>query len=151
MIQNGFIAVVAALVLSFAAPVRADVWFGQSPSSPEAPRDVSEVTASPDRWRGQPLTVSGRITEVCTNRGCWAVFESGGEMLRIVARDHGFALPAEARGPAIAHGVLERKELSEDAVRHMVEEDGANERLLEEPVEYRLVADGVQISGRGAD
>lgn len=139
------------LVAAPAAPVLADTWFGQAPASAADPVDVAEVAAEPQRWVGESLLVSGRVTDVCTNRGCWAVFESNGQMLRILARDHGFAIPAEARGAAIAHGVIERRELAEDEVRHMVEDDGADEGLLDDPVEYRLIADGVRVAGYAAD
>jgi len=134
-----------------ATPLLAETWFGQAPPVAADPVDVSEVAAEPQRWVGESLLVSGRVTDVCTNRGCWAVFESNGQMLRIVARDHGFAIPAEARGAAVAHGVVERRELAEDEARHMVEDDGADEGLLDQPVEYRLIADGVRVAGYPAD
>jgi hypothetical protein len=142
-----------ALGLAFApvASVLAGSWFGQAPDSAGEPIDVAEIAADPERWSGESVLVAGRITDVCTNRGCWAVFESGGEMLRIVARDHGFAIPEDARGAAVAHGVVERRELSAEAARHMVEDDGADERLLEDPVEYRLVADGVSVVDAASD
>ncbi|WP_376692844.1 DUF4920 domain-containing protein [Wenzhouxiangella sp. EGI_FJ10409] len=134
---------VAALFLS-PVVVAAD-WFGQPPGAALEPIGIEEVLADPDQWLEKPVALSGRMTDVCTNKGCWAVFESGGEMLRIVARDHGFAIPEDARGPAVAHGVLERRELSPEAAEHMVEEDGADAALLDDPVEYRLVADGVRL------
>ncbi len=123
-------------------------WLGKAPAKAgEVTHDVAEIASAPERWLDQTVTVSGDITEVCTNRGCWAVFASGGEMLRIIARDHGFALPHDFRGPAIAYGVIKRHELSEDAARHMVEDDGADPKLLADPVEYRLIADGVRLLG----
>jgi hypothetical protein len=91
--------------------------------------------------------VSGRITDVCTNRGCWAVFEADGDMLRIKARDHCFAMPSEYRGPAVAHGVLERVEVSPEHARHLVEDDGADPAVLKQEYEYRLIADGVRLLG----
>ena len=133
----------AALFLSSA--LTAADWFGEPPGGEIETLGIETVLADPDQWLDQPLALSGRMTDVCTNKGCWAVFESGGAMLRIVARDHGFAIPEDARGPAVAHGVLERRELSPEAAEHMVEEDGADAALLDDPVEYRLVADGVSV------
>lgn len=126
-------------------PAAASDWFGSAPEKNVEPTDVAALMADPESRLDQQMTVSGRMTDVCTNRGCWAVFESGGEMLRIVARDHGFAIPAELRGPAIAHGVLERHEMSPESAEHMVTEDGADPALLDDPVAYRLVADGVKV------
>jgi hypothetical protein len=140
------IALVISLVgFGLSAAVAAD-WFGSAPEQFVEPVDVATVMADPESRLDQRLTVSGRMTDVCTNRGCWAVFENDGEMLRIVARDHGFAIPSDLRGEAVAHGVLERKALSREAAEHMVEDDGADPALLDDPVRYRLVADGVRVS-----
>jgi len=121
-------------------------WLGAAPQAPAEPIDVATLMSDPDARVDQQVTVAGRMTDVCTNRGCWAVFESNGEMLRIVARDHGFAIPADARGQAVAHGVLERHEISRKAAEHMIEADGADPATLEDPVSYRLVAEGVRLS-----
>lgn len=137
------VAIVISIALLAASPAVARDWFGE-PSKASSPRhDVAAVVAAAEKWEGQRLAVRGRITDVCTNRGCWAVLESDGEVLRIVARDHAFAIPEDARGPAVAHGVLERQELEPEKVEHMVDEDGADPELLADPVTYRLVADGV--------
>ena len=141
--KSATLIVIAALFLSSA--VAAADWFGQAPGEEIEALGIETVLTDPEQWLGKPVALSGRMTDVCTNKGCWAVFESGGEMLRIVARGHGFAIPEDARGPAVAHGVLERRELSREAAEHMVEEDGADAALLDDPAEYRLVADGVSV------
>ncbi|MDZ7789110.1 MAG: DUF4920 domain-containing protein [Xanthomonadales bacterium] len=133
------------VALALSSAVAAADWFGQAPGEEIEALEIETVLADPDQWLDQPVALSGRMTDVCTNKGCWAVFESGGAMLRIVARDHGFAIPEDARGPAVAHGVLERRELSREAAEHMVTEDGADAALLDDPVEYRLIADGVSV------
>ncbi|HSH26316.1 MAG TPA: DUF4920 domain-containing protein, partial [Wenzhouxiangella sp.] len=120
-------------------------WFGAAPEQAAEPVDVAALMADPESRRDQRLTVSGRMTDVCTKRGCWAVFEDDGAMLRIVVRDHGFAIPSDLRGPAIAHGVLEHHEMSPEAIEHLVEDDGADPALRDEPVTWRLVADGVRV------
>lgn len=132
------------LLACFQAAAAQD-WFGAAPAQEAEPVDVATVMAEPESRLDQRLTVSGRMTDVCTKRGCWAVFENDGVMLRIVARDHGFAIPSQLRGPAIAHGVLERHEMSPEAAEHLVADDGADPALLDEPVAWRLVADGVRV------
>ena len=146
MIQHAKRLALFATLAGFGLSAAASDWFGTAPEAAAEPIDVAAVMADPESRLDQRLTVSGRMTDVCTNRGCWAVFENDGEMLRIVARDHGFAIPAELRGPAIAHGVLERHEMSPQAAEHMVAEDGADPALLDDPVAYRLVADGVKVT-----
>lgn len=145
----GAIKVIAAFSLVLGMSVTAsetDSWYGESPDNEAAAVPVDIVMGSPDEWLDRALTVSGRITDVCTNRGCWAVFEAGGEILRIQARDHSFAMPAEYRGEGIAHGVLERVEVSAEHAHHMVDDDGADPALLETGHEYRLIADGVRLT-----
>ena len=43
----------------------------------------------------------------------------------------------------MVHGVLERKELTPEQVEHFTEDSGTG--LAAEPVEYRIVADGVRV------
>jgi len=136
----------AGLLLMSQALADSSEWFGVPGDATVAPMAVSAVINQVDALEGQALTVSGRITDVCTNRGCWAVFEDQGEMLRIKVRDHAFALPAEARGAAIAHGILERVEISPEHARHLVEADGADRGLLDQDHEYRLITDGVRLT-----
>ena len=134
----------ASLMLALSAWADDD-WYGQ-----EAPGEATAVTVAAlvgemEMHVNQPLMVTGRITDVCTNRGCWAVFEDNGKILRIMARDHSFAMPAELRGQAVAHGVLERVEISPEHARHLVEDDGADSSVLVQQYEYRLIADGVRL------
>jgi hypothetical protein len=134
--------------LALAASVSAESdWYGVTPEVEPTAMPVAALMAELEAHTDQPLAVSGRITDVCTNRGCWAVFEDNGEMLRIMARDHSFALPAEYRGQAVAHGVLTRVEISPEHARHLVEDDGADPAVLEQEYEYRLLTDGVRLLG----
>jgi hypothetical protein len=126
--------------------IAASDWFGNAPEQAYEALGVAELMADPDARVNQRLAVTGRVTDVCTNRGCWAVIEGGGAMLRIVARDHAFAMPSDLREDVLAHGVFERHEISPEAAEHMVEEDGADAALLADPVSYRLVADGVRVA-----
>lgn len=130
------------LLLSF-SPVVAEQWYGIAPADQAEAVAVDTLMADVTGWEDKSLLVSGRITDVCTHRGCWAVFEKNGAMLRVSALDHSFALPADARGEALAHGVLKRVEVSAEHARHLVEDDGADSEVLDQAYEYRLVAEGV--------
>lgn len=133
------------MAAAMSASAWADTWYGVAGEELAEPVPVSEVMSEPGRWLDQPVVVSGRITDVCTHQGCWAVFEADGHILRIKARDHSFAIPAETRGPAVAHGVFQRVELDPEHARHLVEDDGADPAVLEMEYEYRLDAVGVRI------
>lgn len=141
MIKN----LMALMVLVPAVSLADGEWFGVAGDEQGETVSVAELMADIHNRENREVMVSGRMTDVCTQRGCWAVFEDNGEILRIMVRDHAFALPAEARGPAVAHGVLEKVDISPDHARHLVEDDGADPALLEQEFEYRLIADGVRL------
>ncbi|MFP4209235.1 MAG: DUF4920 domain-containing protein [Wenzhouxiangella sp.] len=125
----------------------AQEWLGQTPESETAPVGVAAVLADTETLIDQPLTVSGRITNVCTGRGCWAVFEDNGEMLRIKVRDHNFAIPSDLRGQAVAHGILSKVEITPEYAQRMVDRYGADPIVLERLYEVQLIADGVRFLG----
>ncbi|MEE4637335.1 MAG: DUF4920 domain-containing protein [Wenzhouxiangella sp.] len=141
-----FGAAFSALLLSLPA-IAAEDWFGQAPEADAAPVSVAEVLADRDDLIDQPLTVAGRMTDVCTRRGCWAVFEDNGEMLRIKVRDHNFAIPSDLRGQAVAHGILSKVDISPAYAQRMVDEYGADPIVLEQLYELQLIADGVRFVG----
>lgn len=141
-----FFSAIAGLAMAGSVAASQD-WFGQSPESEVAPVGVAEVLADSDALMDQPLTITGRMTDVCTRRGCWAVFEDNGDMLRVKVRDHNFAIPSELRGPAVAHGVLSKVEISPAYAQRMVDEYGADPIVLERLYELQLIADGVRFLG----
>ncbi|QOC22522.1 DUF4920 domain-containing protein [Wenzhouxiangella sp. AB-CW3] len=112
----------------------AGTWYGETGDAAMETQSVAEVMADPDAWLDKPLMVSGRITDVCTHRGCWAVLEEDGHMLRIQTLDHAFEMPADARSMARAHGVLER-----------LEDDDGDSTADEPAYRYRLDASGIYI------
>lgn len=105
---------------------------------------VSAAVGQFDAHAGAPNLFSGRITQVCQARGCWMMLEEGGQAARVMFGDHAFFLPKDARGSAVVHGVLERKALTPDQVEHLQDDSNG---LAVEPVEYRIVADGVRVDG----
>jgi hypothetical protein len=70
------------------------------------------------------------------------VLESEGHSVRVMAKDHGFAVPADASGEAIAYGVLQVEPISEEHARHLVEDDGAEAPASEE---LRIVATAIRV------
>lgn len=106
---------------------------------------VSEAVAAFEEHAGEPRRFSGRITEVCQAKGCWMMLEDNGQAARVMFGDHAFYLPKDTRGSAVVHGVLERKELTPEQVEHLSSDSGKG--IAAQPVEYRIVADGVQVAG----
>jgi hypothetical protein len=103
---------------------------------------IDAAAADPAAHAGKPARFSGRITEVCQKKGCWVVLEQDGQSARVMAKDHGFAVPKDASGEAIAYGVLEVEPISEEHARHLVEDDGAKAPAERE---LRIVATAIEI------
>lgn len=110
------------------------------PATPAVP--VSEAVAAFDQHAGKPMRYSGRIAEVCQAEGCWLVLEDNGQTARVMFKDHAFLVPKDSSGRAQVAGVLSRKELTPEQVAHL-EEDGKG--LAVSPVEYRILAEGIEI------
>jgi hypothetical protein len=103
---------------------------------------LAAAAAKPADFAGVPTRYSGRITEVCQKQGCWVVLEQDGQSARVMAKDHGFAVPKDASGQAIAYGVLEAETITEEHARHLVEDDGAKAPAA---TELRIVATAIEI------
>jgi hypothetical protein len=91
---------------------------------------------------GEPMP-AGRITQVCQKQGCWVVLEQDGQSARVMAKDHGFAVPKDASGQAVAYGVLEIEPITEEHAKHLVEDDGAKAPAARE---LRIVATAIEIA-----
>lgn len=127
--------IIALSLSGLALSAVAGTWYGKEAEPGSEPVPVSEVMNDPEAWLDQSVMVSGRITDVCTHRGCWAVLEDDGQMLRIQTLDHAFAMPSDARSMARAHGVFER-----------LDNDGDADPESDEPeFSYRLDARGIYI------
>lgn len=110
------------------------------PQGPVVP--LASALADPVAHVGQPTVFSGRVVDVCQKKGCWVMLEDEGQGARVLLGDHDFYVPKDVRGKAQVHGVLSRVELSPDAQRHTAQETSG---AAVPPVEYRIVADGVQV------
>ena len=130
----------AALLAHAAAPASFGKPFADGTAVP-----VSQAIAAFGAHAGKAGRFSGRITEVCQAKGCWMMLEHEGQAARVMFGNDEFFLPKDASGSAVVHGVLARKQLTPEQVRHLA--DDAGKGLAVEPVEYRIVADGVRLLG----
>ena len=103
---------------------------------------IAVAAADPAAHAGQAAKFTGRITQVCQKKGCWVVLEQDGQSARVMAKDHGFAVPKDASGQAVAYGVLEAEPITEEHARHLVEDDGAQAPAEKE---LRIVATSIEI------
>lgn len=104
---------------------------------------IAVAAADPAAYTtGEPAKFSGRITQVCQKKGCWVVLEQDGASARVMAKDHGFEVPKDSTGPAVAYGILQEEPISEEHARHLVEDDGAAPPAAKE---LRIVATSISI------
>ena len=130
-------------LLTFAAAVQAGDARPYGKPLPEgASTPIAQAVARFDAHAGKSARFSGRIAEVCQAEGCWMMLEDNGQTARVMFKDHAFLIPKDSSGRAQVGGVLSRKELTPEQVAHL-EEDGKG--LKVSPVEYRILADGLEI------
>lgn len=70
--------------------------------------------------------VSGKIKEVCTNKGCWFAMElPNGSNMRVTFKDYGFFIPTNSQGfPITIEGVATLSETDVETLRHFAEDQG---------------------------
>ncbi|HEX5755638.1 MAG TPA: DUF4920 domain-containing protein [Arenimonas sp.] len=132
--------IAAALVLMLPFAASAAV-FGEALPEGEA-TSVATAVAHAEHMAGSPAKITGRITQVCQSKGCWVVLEENGETIRVMVKDHAFALPKDASGRAVAYGELKLEPISEAHAKHLKDDDGAGDVGERE---LRLVATAIEV------
>lgn len=124
----------------FAAPFAhgAEQVFGEPMPAGDAAALASAEVGDAD---AAPRKISGRIVEVCQNKGCWAMLEDEGRAARVMMKGHAFFLPKDASGPAIVFGRLQAKTLDAKTAQHLAEDAGKAEPAARE--ELRIDASSV--------
>lgn len=129
------------LLLFCATPAALAANYGEPMPEGEAVA-IATAASHPADYTGTPAKFSGRITQVCQKKGCWVVMEQDGQSARVMAKDHGFEVPKDASGPAVAYGVLQEEPITAEHARHLVEDDGAQAPAERE---LRIVATAIEI------
>ena len=94
--------------------------------------ELAAVLADPEAHAKAPVLIEGRLTDLCTKKGCWTVLADGAAAVRVRFHDYGFFLPQDALGArALVEGVAEVRTLSEREARHYAGEsrDGDPEAI----------------------
>lgn len=114
---------------------------------------IAEILAAPRDWDGKEVRVEGRVSAVCTKKGCWMdLSDSRGESLKIRVEDDVLVFPADAEGLlASAQGLVQVQELDRERYlgwqRHLASDRG-------ESFDESTLGDGpyllVEIAGSGA-
>jgi hypothetical protein len=102
----------------------------------------------------QEILVQGKISDVCSNKGCWMTVKDGKQEVRVEFKDYGFFVPWSASGkPVKMQGVLTEKTMSPEDQEHIASEakqgGGVGEPSKEPKKLLVFTASGVAIQGGG--
>lgn len=99
--------VMAAVTIGFAqqtdvAPAKTGTVYGKEvkKSGTIAPKDVEKQLETAEKFTGK---VEGKVTRVCTMKGCWLALENKGSDTPIIVRfkDYGFFVPQDIVGKTV--------------------------------------------------
>ena len=92
---------------------------------------LSEIMASPEKYKGKQVLLSGTIVEVCAKRGCWVDLSGDKEFqkIQVKVKDGEIVFPLSAKGNnALVEGIVEKLELTKkQSIKyqsHQAEEKG---------------------------
>lgn len=95
--------------------------------------------------------ISGKVVEVCQEKGCWMKLERGnGETLMVKFKDYGFFMPKDIQGrEVVLEGEAVVKEVSVKQQKHYAKDAGKSQEEIEKikapKKETQFVAKGVLV------
>jgi len=95
--------------------------------------------------------VSGKVVEVCQEKGCWMKIErANGEPLMVKFKDYGFFMPKNIVGKEVViEGTASVKETSVKQLRHYAQDAGKSkeeiEKIKKPKKDVQFVASGVLV------
>lgn len=115
---------------------------------------IETILSDPDAWAGREVRIAGRVSGVCTRKGCWMDLASAEDAtLRVKVDDDVIVFPQDAEGcEAVAEGEVEILDMDRDGyeawLRHVAQETGGefDPASVGEPP-YRVV----RLRGRGVE
>ncbi|MEM1126366.1 MAG: DUF4920 domain-containing protein [Bacteroidota bacterium] len=131
--------------------------YGTADVSAAESTPVRTIVGALEQYAGQPVTIEGKIYQVCQMKGCWFTMDGGdGQFVRInVPRDESgnyvYTFDKGISGrTAYVRGTLEAEEISVDELRHYAQDNGRSEAeiaaITEPRQELRLTAEGALVT-----
>lgn len=111
-------------------------------------KPATEVLGDPASFVDQTVIVEGKVTDVCQKAGCWMVITDDERTMRVLMKDHSFAVDKGGTGAHCrVEGQIMAKEVDPEEVAHF-ESESANtdqmpEKQAKDNIVYQLVATGV--------
>lgn len=112
------------------------------------PVNELEKNLKEDKYQGK---ISGKVTEVCQEKGCWMKLEkSNGEKVMVKFKDYGFFMPKDIVGKEVVlEGEAVVKEVSVKQQQHYAKDAGKKKneikKIKEPKKELQFVAAGVLV------
>lgn len=110
--------------------------------------NMEEQVQSAGKFNGK---ISGKVTEVCQEKGCWMKVDKGnGETVMVKFKDYGFFMPKDIVGKTVVlEGEAKVKEVSVKQQKHYAEDAGKSKdevkKIKEVKKEVQFVAAGVLV------
>ena len=119
-----------------------------APFSATTKVSAADLLANPAQFEGQTLQITGRVADVCSKAGCWMVISEGDKSIRVLMKDHSFAVDKQGAGSdCTVEGTIEAKAVDPATVQHFAEESRKPEVMPENGVKdgkiYQVQATGV--------
>ncbi len=133
-------------------PPAASVTRHGAPVKAGDPQPIATLLAAPDRYKDQPVLVSGTVRAACTRKGCWMELapslDKSTPGCRVTFKDYGFFVPTDSQGAqARVEGVAEVRTIPADEVAHLASEGATFKPAADGTArEVRIVATGVELS-----
>lgn len=122
--------------------------FGEKITQNDA-KSVAGITSLMEGKDSVQVKLTGKIVEVCQNKGCWMTLDlTNDQSMRVTFKDYGFFVPKNAGGhTAWVDGWAYRTITSVDELRHYAGDEGQSEeeiqKITEPKEEITFVANGV--------
>jgi len=111
--------------------------------------NAANLGADIQRANGFSGKVTGTVTSVCQNKGCWMTLDTGnGTTMMVTFKDYGFFVPKDISGQTVViEGKAEVRSISVDEQKHLAADAGKPQSEIDQITqpkdELRFVADGV--------
>jgi hypothetical protein len=109
---------------------------------------LDDVAATPDKFAGKTVEISGTVGTVCVKKGCWLGLTGTKPAVhaRVTFKDYAFFAPMDSKGAtARVEGVVEVKKMSDAEREHLAKDEG--KPVAEVPaVELRIMASALELT-----
>jgi hypothetical protein len=114
--------------------------------------NLTEIFNNPDKFNGKKVRISGLVTDVCEERGCWIKIGADKQEIMFKVQDGVIAFPMSAKGSTIvAEGTVSKRILTVEQQKAMCEKEA---KALAKKADYSAVAGPktiIRIEGLGAE